>query len=337
MPRTYSPFLTYLLWALIVVGIAVVAFINRAPLIALLSPSQQGARITPALTLSGYILMSYADLGTQTSYLYKFDAANQALQQTTLPWFNPGESVDGQYIVSTYILPSTPGLPRGVYLYNLQSATGSLFVRGVAQYSRTPQLSPDDSMVVFDETTAASSSPTFYDPTSWNMYVWKDGGPAQLIAHGIYPHWSPDGSSIVYLAKDGLHQYTLTTSKDAIVYSMHNGNASTPQVFNLSKDGKEIVWTDPIYGQLYIGNVTSWKPFTFAFFYHLGAYAYWPVFSPDDDEIAFEQFDSSASSTNATVPWLTVFDLRTDKSEQLLNLSEADQQTLFITDWVKTL
>ena len=287
--------------------------------------------------------MSLIKNGEQNAYLYEFDTTHQTLQASPVQLFNPTESIDGKYLVGAYVLSTTPQKPNGIYEYDLQSGVSTLFAKGVgAPHPMMPQMSADDSAVVFNETasSASSSLSTFHTPSSWEIYLAHKGGTPQLIAHGIYPHWSPDGSSVLYLGDDGLHLYTVASSHDALVYPVAGGTASTFLMFALSKDGREIAWADPGKDEILVGEVSSWQPFAIAFANVISAtYAYWPVFSPDGTKLAFGQLDlmQGATSTQITNQRFTVIDLQTGKSEKLLDLSPYVHLSFFATDWVPSL
>jgi Tol biopolymer transport system component len=286
---------------------------------------------TPARTLSGDILISAAKPGEQNASLYLFDTAHKTLQLANVQGFNPSESADGRYIVASYVLSTSPLKPNGIYIYDLRSGTTALFAQSVGtQLPRTPQLSPDDGSVVFNEPSSASSSlGTFHTPSFWKIY----------LAHGIYPHWSPDGSNVLYLGDDGLHLYTIALSQDTLAYPVTGGTASTFLMFALSKDGSKIAWADPGKNQLLMGDITSWQPFKIVFSNVISAYAYWPVFSPDGTKLAFGQLDlaQGATSTQITNQRFTVVDLQTGQSEQLLDLTPYVHLSFFATDWVSNL
>ena len=304
------------------------------------SHGSETSTTTAVVQPSGMILMSMAGIGDQAAKLYEFDAGSQTLQVSPVQLFNPVESVDGRYLVGAYVISDSTQKPNGIYTFDLRTRATTLFAQSVGtQHPRTPQLSPDDSMVVFNEPTAVGSSPSFFTPSSWDIYLAEEDGAPQLIAHGIYPHWSPDSSSVLYLGDDGLHLYDVASSQDSLVYPVTGGHASTSLVFSLSKDGQEIALADPGEGELLVGGITSWQPFTIAITHIVSAYASWPVFSPDGTKLAYDTFDpvQATTTSQATDPELDVFDIQTGKIEQLFDLVPYTQSSFFATDWVTNL
>lgn len=293
--------------------------------------------------LSGYVFVSLVKLGENNARLYEIDMAHKTLQAANVQAFNPSGSVDGRYVVGAYLLSTTSSMPNGIYRYDVQSGVETLLAKQVgAEPPIMPHLSPDNSAVVFNESLIKDlmpTSPDFYKPSSWGVYVAQTGAMAKLIAHGIYPHWSPDGSTILYLGDDGLHTYAVATSKDTLVYPVTGGSASTRLMFTISKDGSKIAWADPDQGRLFVGDITSWQPFKIAFSRQISAYAFWPVFSPDGTKLAYGQFDSvqGATSTQITNSRLTVIDLESGQYIELLDLSPYSQPAVDMTDWVSNL
>ena len=287
---------------------------------------------------TGYILMS---LGTTkgTEHPYMMDVAADAFDRATGQGFTPSSSVDGRYFVWVGGL-SVPGHQdlEAIILYDRQTSTSTVFTLG-GGIPEVPQVSPDDSAVTYMAlSNTATSTSTFFTPSYWNIYTAKEGQVAGVVTHGAYPHWSPDGSSILYVADDGLHQYVLTSGNDTLVWPVVGKATSMRMMLTVSKDGTMFAWTNPLHEQILVASIISWSPFSAREQTRIPVFAFWPVFSPDDTELAFEQVNWSTNPTaQPSNPRLTVYNLKTGRMRELVNLSPFDQTKMFVSDWAVNL
>ena len=287
----------------------------------------------------GYILMSLS-VAAGPQRPYDFDVAKSSFDRSPYNGLSPSASVDGKYVVWSAGIPhGTAANIAGVFLYNANLATSTLFASGGTGVPETPQLSPHDTAVVFAEPTATSStSNAFFTPSTWNIYFARTGTAPRVIVHGMYPHWSPSGRSILYLSDNGLHLYNIASSTDYLVWPMAGGSASTRMMLTVSKDGTKLAWTNPLHEQILIANITSWSPFKATEVMRIPVFAFWPVFSPDDNQLAFEQVNwSTTPSAQPTDPRLTVFNFSSKTIRTLVNLSPFNQMGIFVSDWTTTI
>ena len=318
-------------WSAVVVILAIVlAFFVYAHY--LLTNSSSTNKTSFTLT-PGYIFLSLA-VGTSSSqHVYLADTTHTLFSDAPFQGVMSSVSHDGSYIVGITGVPGHTGKTR-IMQYDIALATSTVLVSDPTLLPRDPQLSPDNLQVVFDVAPATSSTAeAFFIPNQWAIYVAGIGVPPSIVTHGLYPHWSPDGSGILYVGDDGLHLYTIATGADKLVVPLSGGGASARMMFALSNDGTKLAWTNPLHEQINLYKV-SWNPFTASPSGTIPDFAFWPVFSPDGTQLAFERVDWStnpkAQPTNAR---LDVTDLVTHKTRMIMGLTDFNQMALFVTGW----
>lgn len=144
------------------------------------------------------------------------------------------------------------------------------------------------------------------------------------------PVLTPDGKSVVVIRNDGLHKVGLMGSSTEHIWKTENPGTWFNQQFSISKNGKYIVWSYPDGEVMYILEVSSWSPFKTSIKYTIKTHAFWPVFSPDEDYIAFEEVQWTNPPTKAK---LVVMDLISLKKKVEQDLDSFYQDSLFINEW----
>ena len=326
-----------ILWITFVVLIAIllgVGYLVWSTFIQVPTPSNS----TPAAVESGYILLNLNPVGT-SSALYIFNTKTKVLARSSIQSFTPSISMDGRSVVGVADLKGTHG---GIYQYTIQNKSLRLLARSHDTLPRLPQISLNNDQVVFNESTATTStSAAFFTPSGWNIYLASTSSGARLIAHGMYPHWSPDGSTILYLADDGIRMYNLSSSTNALVWPIQGGKASARMMFTVSRDGTQIAWTNPLYSTITLAHIDSWSPFRMSTIYSMtDVFAFWPIFSPSGNQLAFEQVDWTTNPIQNQQPTnarLTIFDIASHHRSVVTSLSSFDQMALFVTGWADNL
>ncbi len=78
--------------------------------------------------------------------------------------------------------------------------------------------------------------------------------------------------------------------------------------------------------------VESWAPFKGSVVQTIKTHAFWPVFSPNEEYLAFEEVDWDPTSM-PTKPRLVVHDILTPAKNVAQDLDGFIQTQMFITDW----
>lgn len=197
-----------------------------------------------------------------------------------------------------------------------------------------PTWSPDGLQIAFSgkkEERALND----YSVESWGVYLFSIAtGITTFVTSGTNPIFLPDGSLAV-LKKDGIYRVSLPDKSETRILDIINGDAGTDMRFDVSKDGKRIVWSIPSRSIVRIIEVASWAPFTAGKTDIIETSAFWPVFSPKGEYVAMEVFDWEGEGANviAVNQHLMIYSLRNKTWEDPFNLTPYDQNRMFITDW----
>ncbi len=163
----------------------------------------------------------------------------------------------------------------------------------------------------------------------FNVYLNKDGKDTK-VGIGAMPQLLPGGKKVVVLRKEGLHVLDLENGKSDKIWGTSAGSSWFNMHFDVSPSGRYIAWSNPYQGKISVMQVESWAPFRGGIMKEIETHAFWPVFSPDERALAFEEMEWEDVPTK---PRLVVYSLDQDKKEVLVDLDEYVQTVMFITDW----
>ncbi len=167
-------------------------------------------------------------------------------------------------------------------------------------------------------------------PDEFNVYVKGEDGKEKKLGQGTMPALTPDGKAVVVLRSNGLYKIDLETATSEKIWGLVSGKSALNQQFTISPSGKYIAWTYPDGEKIYITQVSSWAPFKGQLKYVLKAHGFWPVFSVNEEYIAFEEVDWNNPPTK---PRIVITNLSTLARKVVQDLSAYDQMRMFITDW----
>lgn len=169
-------------------------------------------------------------------------------------------------------------------------------------------------------------------PDEFSVHVIEANGSEREVTKGAMPAMAPDEKSVVVLRNDGLYMVDISGSSSEKIWGYEEGEGRINRQFNVSPTGEYIAWTFPDLGKIYVAEVTSWSPFKSYVKYIIESHAFWPIFSPDGEYLAFEEVDWADPPTK---PRLVVIDLKSPTLERKVfyDLSEFDQLKMFISDW----
>jgi len=332
MPSVRKPhyFLTLLAWVL-VTALVISAYLYHAGYFIYkpsTSPIPSGISTS---TTGGFLFLNLAAQNGPLR-LYMYDIAHKSLALSNIQSFTPSASMNGRFFVG--IDSGTNANSASIAQYDSTQATMSLFADGIAGFPRLPQVSPDDTSVIFNTLRSGTASSSFPVPSSWDISLVSKGGIAHPIVRGLYPHWSPDGSSMLYVSDDGLHTYTFKGNTDTVVYKMQPGITTVSMTLDVSKDGTRLVWTNPLQNELMIGHIISWSPFSARVEKIIPISAFSPILSPDGSQVVFQQTEVSTTTHLLVSAHLMLLDINTEDLSNLMDLNSYDQSRLFISDWV---
>lgn len=282
----------------------------------------------------GKIYLTLSPLGSNYTGIYSFDLAANTLTKL-VGKDNTGSLTAHPAATSSLLLSSNIALdPTKTSISPLQifslSDQGVLkqITNTASTFKRHPAYSESLGLYIYGAKAGAASLGV--NPNDFNIYTYKDGK-EKLITNGALPTLTPDGNSVVALRQDGLYLISLTDTTVQKIWGLDHGGSALNLQFTISPSGKYIAWSIPNDGYIYIMTVDSWAPFKGAVTSKIETHAFWPVFSPDEEYLAYEQVDwTLPQPTNQK---LVIFDLKTPQKRVVQDLKDFDQQKMFVSGW----
>jgi hypothetical protein len=287
----------------------------------------------------GYILISLQKPGDSHYSLYHFNPSTSRFSRSVTYLLTPRSSAADDAIVGISAPKNaTAGTSLGVWSIGRDDVTPKLlYTFPTSDQPWFPALSTDGLVVtdVLSADNVPADGAAAIPPNSWNIIlVGTSSSDTYTIAKGLYPQWGP-GDDLLYLANDGLHEYSLSTGSDTMAWKMLGGMTSSLMSFAVSRDGTRIAWTDPSHGVLVLAVVESWDPFFVDEIRSVPITALWPVFSPSGNSVAVEQVDNlqSTTSTSSGNPRISLVGFDSGDITQLQSLAGFEQSSIILSDW----
>jgi len=199
-------------------------------------------------------------------------------------------------------------------------------------YKRMPKWSPDGRKLSF---VSILNREDTLRPNNWGVYVTDLLGNEEFITEGANPYFSSDGKELLILRDDGLFLVSIK-SKVARKTEVINGADSLrmPISFSLSKDKTMIVLSDPEQNKLSVMKITSWSPFETEIVGVFNVNANWPIFSPDNNFLAFQKIEFVEGVKELDQPHqLVIYDLKNRLEYYKFDLRPYYLDKTFVTDW----
>ncbi len=255
-------------------------------------------------------------------------------------------SIDGM----TQIMVSDVGLNEVIELTDLSKYR-----------PRNPRFSPDGEKIIYWVPEPPNAIST--EPEGNSIYIVDiESKESERVASGAFPLFSYDNSSIFYMKNEGLYSLNLDFGEEYFFFPMTDEHIRRYQEslgedeelyndlpnwtnfrFNFSLDRQLVVFTEVFNSQVIILEMFGWDSWDREAFLNTvwessnrdnNPYGpNWPVWSPDGEYIAMQEFDID----NPAEPQLVIFSLEEDRLERLLEFSLRDyeREYIWITDLVK--
>jgi WD40 repeat protein len=287
-------------------------------------------------TPTGKIYLTLNSVGSKTTGIYTYDFATNAIAKYYAPdstgSLTPHFMNDGT--AKIIFSSNAPADPKKKTLSNLQifSLDEMGTVKQLTTSTTTLKRHPSFTTALGELVYGAKSGSTALgaNPNEFNIYTYKDDKET-LVTSGSLPTLTPDGKSVVALRKDGLYLMSLTGSTTERIWALDHGGSALNLQFTVSPKGKYIAWSIPNDGFIYIMKVDSWAPFKGALASKIPTHAFWPVFSPNEEYLAFEEVDWTLPTP--TNQHLVVFDLVTPQRKTVADLKSYNQLQMFMSEW----
>lgn len=193
----------------------------------------------------------------------------------------------------------------GTPLYTVVLAKDTNFQSLVQLFSTAEQLpAPDEAdffrqfpvisdygSVLYSSLTEESYETTKDNPAvqvaeSWNIYSIDEENGRQLLTQGFRPKWIRE-DNFAFLKNDGVYVYNLETKTEKLLWKVEGG-VTAVHGFDVSNDVTYFAVTNPAALTADIVSVINWlEPETALLEVQLPIFATNPVFSPDNEHIAF--------------------------------------------------
>ena len=199
--------------------------------------------------------------------------------------------------------------------------------------------SPDNKFVVYEAVTAL---PTVGDvDIAHSRIVLLDAttGKQTILDVGASPVFSQDGS-IVYLKSDGIYHVPSTvfaagtsTQDKARVVWFDGYQATRDSHIAISHDGKTLLATHPHINSMIGYHINTTGEFTLTQTAGINTYALFPVFSPNDTDVAFIELNKDAEGI--ITKNLSIVNVVTLQKHILMDLVPYTNNFLSLSAWVK--
>ena len=275
---------------------------------------------------TGAILLDLATLGERTDFQYHFNTQTGDLVKKPEIGHFASDGRDGRSIVAI----DNEGTSRAVFIFDVETGAHERFAPGDITQKLLPVLSPDRTRVAY--TVYPNDIKELQRPSGWSIFVAKRGENPEAVAFGTDPHWSPDGRLILFIADDGLNLFDTERRQQYTAWQLNDAAANVAMKMDVSQDGKMLAWSNPWNNEIVIAQIESWDPFNAAVIRRIETQAFWPTFSPDGSWLAYEEVEWGKPNDN---PRLMLYHIPTEKTVFAADLSEYDQEQMFITDWIQ--
>lgn len=232
----------------------------------------------------------------------------------------------------------------GIYSYDYAQASGLLELDVSPAVSKR-ELTWSQAAGLLAYTARRGGSEGDYDRTinlnEWYIATFNPESGEEFIVEeaGSHPHWSPDGTKMLYLREEGLFVYDFTTfSRNLIIGLADDGDGTVggSSMLGLSPDGRYLVWSTPSLQLLTIYEITSWDTMTINELGRIqtdGTEYYWPVFSPDSNYYVVQAIDAVEGSDERVNPRLEFRYVLGREVIKSIPLDEFDFMRAFTDDW----
>jgi len=323
-------------------GIAIVGYIIYTNIYqADLSEEVDSVDITTNVDLSvkpeGKIYLTLKPVvGDLPQSLYFFDIGTKKLEKLFAAhekggFITTNKFLSGQEDIMTFVSLDDEERSQ-IFVSDISGDEVAMITEGGAVTKTNPEWSPHGEKIAFS-TQESSTVSEFPSPEDWSVYVMDlTNGEETFVGKGMYPKWSPDGKKLLIMKNDGLYLYDVGDNKlNKRVWEVVDGETYIGMKIGLSYDGSILAWTNANNGRVALFKISSWNPFAMGVHKQFETHAFWPVFSPDNRFLVVQEIDWTES--DETNPRLVVYDLATGNRETILDLSDYEQEAMFVTDW----
>jgi WD40-like Beta Propeller Repeat len=189
----------------------------------------------------------------------------------------------------------------GIHRSNGQSSSTVLLNSTYGKFERNLEWSPQSKLLAVNRLIADHKTYVDMMPIeNWEIVVVNPETDeiVDTLPGSHMPRWTPDGTKLVFLKSDGLYVYELGSKNITKILGVPEGGVViTTSMFDLSSDGKILVWSTAKAGIINIFQLDSWETGApnFELIHKVegdGTEYYWPTISPDGKYYAVQAIDA---------------------------------------------
>jgi len=227
-----------------------------------------------------------------------------------------------------------------VFIKDLSSGSVDQITRGNILAKQVSDWSPDGNQVAFVGITVLESlgelKMSLFYPEAWDIYISDLEGNLQFITNGSSPFFSPDGKYLLCLKNSGFHLVDIETRQSVQAMPESEGTAGRSMKLDLSNDRTMLALSNADGNGLFVYKIGSWRPFSLESGKSVHTTGFWPVFSPDNQYLAFEEVDVvdiGEGEHEFVNPRLVFYDLESFEKQEAIDLNQYSQESMWISDW----
>jgi Tol biopolymer transport system component len=268
-----------------------------------------GDGISVQTNLSGTIYMVLYPNGTHEGSLYFIDAATSRLGilNSAQPQ-NDVEPVTGHFSpagdMHAFSMKASGDANSQIYIGSLKKTSPTLtkLTTSDVPFKRNPVWSNDGNLIAYVAGTDPRTGNIEAEASSVYVVPVNDPSQDKKVAMGSNPVFTKSGY-LLYIKDTGVYEMDLSTQKETLVWVMPGDTINSFSELAISANGKEIAWSNPNSGNLYIADIVSESPFTIKSRRVVHIVGRNPVFSPDGQYVlvAVPKADSELHETKIQI------------------------------------
>ncbi len=158
-----------------------------------------------------------------------------------------------------------------------------------------------------------------------------------VIDGGVHPRWSTTGESLLYLKKDGLYEFIISSKTETKIKgpNQSEGVINPAEMLDVSPDKSKLIITSQGPGLVSMFDIISWNPLVIELdhtFKDVRVHYSNPQFSPDGMKYALLTFDMVGQELHE--PRLEIRESRSAEVVHERPVDAFDMTQFYISDWI---
>lgn len=172
------------------------------------------------------------------------------------------------------------------------------------------------------------------------IYLTDLTGNEEFLTRGTMPIFSPDGKYLLVFKNPGLYLFDLKTKEAERVIELRDENqeliiGKINMMISLAPNGDRVAMSNMNRGELYVFDISSWKPFASQLMAQIKISGFWNTFSPDGKFLAVQEADIDKATSASKNPRLSIFETCAFSKLSSFSLENYDPYSMWVTSWQK--